>query len=84
MLIPALMPLCLGSGAAQKITASGSLMLAFAAVGVHTAAMIAVTGAMAFAVCRGFHPGVGLLRKLGRKGFRNIFAIRRTFSTGHS
>lgn len=54
MLVPVLMPLCVGNGAAQKVTASGSLMLALAAVGVHTAAMIAVTGVIAIGVCRGF------------------------------
>jgi hypothetical protein len=66
MLVPALMPLCLGNGAAQKITASGSLMLAFAAVGIHAAAMIAVTGVVAMGVCRGCYAGADLLRSLGR------------------
>lgn len=66
MLVPALMPLCLGNAAAQKLTASGSLMLAFAAVGVHAAAMIAVTGVVATGVCRGFDAGTELLRNLGR------------------
>jgi|SRR5579859_3377892 len=53
MLVPVLMPLCTENAAAREITASGSLMLALAAVGVHTAAMIAVTGAIAFGVCHG-------------------------------
>jgi hypothetical protein len=65
MLVPALMPLCLGNGAAQKITASGSLMLAFAAVAVHAAAMIAVTGVVAMSICRGFDAGAEVLRSLG-------------------
>jgi len=60
MLVPVLMPLCTGNAAAREITASGSLMLAFAAVGIHTAAMIAVTGALAFGVCH----GVALHRRL--------------------
>ncbi len=44
MLMPALIPLCIGNAPAREITASGSLMLALAAVGVHAAAMLAVTG----------------------------------------
>lgn len=51
MLVPALMPLCLADTPARDIGASGSLMLALAAVGVHMAAMLAVTGAVAFGVC---------------------------------
>jgi len=58
MLVPALVPLCLAANPAREITASGSLMLALAAVAVHTAAMLVVTGAIATGVCRGFarHP----------------------------
>ena len=67
MLVPALIPLCMGDGAGREITASGSLMLALAAVGVHTAAMLAVTGLIAGGVCRCFDSGVDLLRSLGRK-----------------
>ncbi|HEV7575444.1 MAG TPA: hypothetical protein VGO85_05335, partial [Caldimonas sp.] len=40
MLVPALMPLCLGAASARQITASGSLLLALAAVAVHGAAML--------------------------------------------
>jgi hypothetical protein len=65
MLVPVLMPLCLGNRAAQNITASGSLMLTLAAVGVHTAAMLAVTGVLAMGVCRGFSAGGSLLRSTG-------------------
>jgi len=55
MLVPALIPLCMGDApAAREITVSGSLLLALAAVGVHTAAMLAVTGAVAFGACRAF------------------------------
>ena len=54
MLVPALMPLCMGNAAARESTASGSLTLALAAVGVHSAAMLAVTGVIAAGVCRGF------------------------------
>jgi hypothetical protein len=58
MLVPALVPLCLGDNPAREITASGSLLLAVAAVGVHTAAMLVVTGIIATGVCRGvaLHP----------------------------
>jgi hypothetical protein len=58
MLVPALVPLCLAGNPARAITASGSLILALAAVGVHTAAMLVTTGVMATGVCRGLamHP----------------------------
>lgn len=46
MLVPALVPLCLSASPAREITASGSLLLALAAVGVHMAAMLAVTAAL--------------------------------------
>jgi hypothetical protein len=53
MLVPALAPLCIADAPARQITASGSLALALAAVGVHTVAMLAVTGVIASGVCRG-------------------------------
>jgi hypothetical protein len=58
MLVPALVPLCLADNPAREITASGSLFLALAAVGVHTAAMLVTTGVIASGVCRGvaMHP----------------------------
>lgn len=58
MLVPALVPLCLADGPAREITASGSLALALAVVGVHTAAMLVTTGVIASGVCRGvaLHP----------------------------
>jgi hypothetical protein len=55
MLVPALLPLCTAAGTAQRLTASGSLTIALAAVAVHTAAMLAVTAAIATAVCGGVH-----------------------------
>ena len=64
MLVPALIPLCMGDTPAREITASGSLALALAAVGVHTAAMLAVTGAIATGVCHGFDAGARWLRTL--------------------
>ncbi|ABE42051.1 hypothetical protein [Polaromonas sp. JS666] len=67
MLVPALVPLCAGDASAREITASGSLTLALAAVGLHTAAMLAVTGVVATGVCRGFDAGARLLRDLKRE-----------------
>lgn len=67
MLVPALIPLCMGDGAATAFSASDSLLLALAAVGVHTAAMLAVTGAIAWGACRGFDAGGRWLRRLRRK-----------------
>lgn len=68
MLVPALIPLCMSEApAAREITASGSLLLALAAVGVHTAAMLCVTGLVATGVCRGFQAGTGFLRFLRPK-----------------
>lgn len=66
MLVPVLMPLCLGNGTGREITASGSLTLALAAVSVHTLAMLAVTGAVALSVCRGLDAGASLLRSFRR------------------
>ncbi|SFU85623.1 hypothetical protein SAMN05216350_106223 [Polaromonas sp. YR568] len=57
MLVPALVPLCAGDGSALGMTGSGPLILAFAAVGLHTAAMLAVTGLVATSVCRGLSTG---------------------------
>lgn len=47
MLVPVLIPLCLAASPAQEITASGALPVSLAAVGVHTAAMLVVTGTIA-------------------------------------
>jgi hypothetical protein len=62
MLLQVLMPLCTGSAAAREITASGSPTLVLTAVGVHTAAMIAVTAAIAISACGGFDAGAELVR----------------------
>ncbi len=58
MLVPALIPLCAGD---ESALASGPLALAIAAVGVHTAAMLAVTGVVAVLACRGVDAGGRLL-----------------------
>jgi hypothetical protein len=47
MLMPALASLCAGDLPGREVTASGSLLLGVAAVGVHMAAMLATTAAMA-------------------------------------
>jgi hypothetical protein len=53
MLVPALVPLCLADNPAREITASGSLLLALTAVGLHMAAMLVTTGVIASGACRG-------------------------------
>lgn len=67
MLVPALIPLCLSDTPAREITASGSLVLALAAVAVHAAAMLAVTGVIASGVCRGFDAVSGPLHGLWQR-----------------
>jgi hypothetical protein len=47
MLLPVVLPLCAASAPAAGPAASGSLPVSLAAVGVHTASMLAVTGAIA-------------------------------------
>lgn len=76
MLVPALVPLCLADNPAREITASGSLALALAAVGVHTAAMLATTGAIASGVCRGvaLHPRL-LGGTLPRQAWNGALAV---------
>ena len=55
MLVPALMPWCTSGAAADALAVPGSspLTMAVAAVAVHTAAMLFVTGLLATGVCRG-------------------------------
>lgn len=53
MLVPALVPICMSDTPARAITASGSVVLGLAAVGLHLAAMLVTTGAIATGVCRG-------------------------------
>jgi len=66
MLVPALMPLCIGAapGSGSGTGATGPLALALAAVGVHGAAMLAVTGLLASGACRGYDTAAGWLRPL--------------------
>jgi len=63
ILVPALLPLCLSDSPAREITASGSLILALAAVGVHMAAMLGVAAAIALGVCGVFGAGDGRTRR---------------------
>jgi hypothetical protein len=66
MLVPTLVPLCVGDGSALAISESGPLTLALAAVGLHTAAMLAATGLVAMGICRGLDTGVRWLGSVGR------------------
>jgi hypothetical protein len=50
MVLPALIPLCLSNGPLGDIATGGSVGIALAAVTVHTAALLAVTGSIAIAV----------------------------------
>jgi len=61
MLVPVLIPLCLAAAPAQELTASGSLPVALAAIGVHSLAMLATTGIIAVAVYGWL--GVAFLRR---------------------
>jgi hypothetical protein len=61
MLVPALAPLCSSMSGAGEITAGGSLIASLAAVGVHTTAMVAISGLIAIAVYDWI--GVGFLRR---------------------
>ena len=68
MLVPALVPLCMADNPAREITASGFLLLALAAVTVHTTAMLVTIGLVATGVCRGVvgHPRLLSGAALGR------------------
>jgi len=50
MLIPVVMPLCLSAAPAQELDASGSIAIALAALGVHSAAMLATIAVIAIVV----------------------------------
>ena len=80
MLVPALAPLCMGVASGRQTSASGSLALALAAVGVHTVSMLVVSGLIAAGVCRAFAPGAGVLRALRRLGL-SLHAIARQWAT---
>ncbi|HEX2479864.1 MAG TPA: hypothetical protein VHK45_11335 [Geminicoccaceae bacterium] len=60
MLVPVLIPLCLAGSPAGELSAGAAAPVALAAVGVHTLAMLATTGAIAVTVYEWF--GVAFLR----------------------
>jgi hypothetical protein len=60
MLLPVLIPLCLSSSAIKDITPEASFATMLTAVGIHTAAMLVVTGAVAILVYEWI--GVAILR----------------------
>lgn len=61
MLIPVLIPLCLAAAPGGELTASGSITISLAAVGVHTLAMLIATGIIAVLVYEWV--GVAVLRR---------------------
>ncbi len=61
MALPALIPLCFADGPAHGIAAPGAPLVLLAAVGLHTAAMLAVTGVIAITVYEWI--GVSFLRR---------------------
>jgi hypothetical protein len=61
MLVPVVLPLCLAPGPMGNLTASGSAGVALAVLGLHTAAMLAVIGAVALLVYR--YTGLAFLRR---------------------
>ncbi|RUM99276.1 hypothetical protein EET67_03695 [Pseudaminobacter arsenicus] len=69
MLVPVIIPLCLASGSAGELTAAGSLPVSLAAIGVHMAAMLGLTAAIAI----GVYEWIGLA--FLRRGWINLDAI---------
>lgn len=69
MLVPALLPLCLAATPARELVSEGSLAVALAAIGVHTLAMLLVTGVVAVTVYEWL--GLAFLRR----GWINLDAI---------
>jgi hypothetical protein len=61
MLIPAVIPLCLAASPVHELTATGSALVVPAALGLHTAAMLTATGAIALIVYKWI--GVAFLRR---------------------
>jgi hypothetical protein len=69
MLVPVVIPLCLAATPARELTAEGSLTVALAAIGVHMAAMLGVTAAIATIVFEWLD--LGFLRR----GWINLDAL---------
>ncbi|MGS1076798.1 hypothetical protein [Pseudoxanthomonas beigongshangi] len=57
VLVPALVPLCLSAGPWREFAGSGASSLLLAAVAVHMAAMLVVTGVLAHTAWRGLRTG---------------------------
>lgn len=76
MLMPTLLPMCLGTGAERTIAGADSLAPALAAVLLHTAAMLLTTGVIASGVCHGViqHPDLFRGTTL-RKAWPAILAV---------
>jgi hypothetical protein len=75
MLMPALLPMCLGTDAERTIAGAGSLAPALAAVLLHAAAMMLTIGVIASGVCHGLIRRPGLLRGTAlRHGWPAILA----------
>ncbi|MBX6743448.1 MAG: hypothetical protein IRY87_15550 [Acetobacteraceae bacterium] len=66
MLVPALIPLCLAGSPGGAPAVLGPLSVPLAAIGVHTAAMLAVTGTIAILV----HDWIGIA--FLRRGWVNL------------
>ena len=76
MLMPALLPTCLGSGTTPGIAGDGSLAAALAAVLLHTVAMLLAAGVIASGVCHGVSRRPGLLqRAASRKAWLVVLAV---------
>jgi hypothetical protein len=61
MLVPAVIPLCLAASPTHALTAGTSLPIALAALGVHTAAMLATIGIVAIVIYKWV--GIAFLRR---------------------
>jgi hypothetical protein len=61
MLVPALVPLCLSGSGAGGLSAAGPLINSLAAIGIHTAAVVSISGIIAILVYDWI--GVGFLRR---------------------
>ena len=61
MLLPVLIPMCLTGSPGQALFSSGSFAISLAAIGLHSAAMLAVTGTIAIVVYQWF--GLAFLRR---------------------
>ncbi len=61
MLVPALIPLCVGDASVLAMSKSEPLALACTAIAIHTIAMLATTGVIAAGLCRGLDASVSWL-----------------------